>query len=269
MPGRKSHRELKFALSLFQDALGLSGCLLCRALLQAERRSLFTFLYEGMSAPHVREKFLEGGGFCTRHFWWVMHVGRNRWGVGQVELAELCRQLVPRAAREIAEAGKSRPRVRILPFARAGKKKQEPPASFPGAGCMFCREWLERDQSLVALLEKLLDQAEFARALASHGLCSRHACLALTAWRHPGRRRQLSEILRGRSDQLVADLAEYLRKQDHRFRDEPFGREADVVVRAVEFLAGLDGARPEVDRVADRISRGRQAESSDAPGTSS
>jgi Family of unknown function (DUF6062) len=269
MPGRKSDADLKFALSLFRDALGTRGCVLCRTLLQAERRSLFTFLYEGMGAPHARERFLEGGGFCPRHFWWVMHVGHNRWGVGPVELAELCRQLVPRAAAAIAAAGKSRPRARALPFARARKNKQELPASVPGAGCIFCREWLEREPRLVALLEKLLDQEEFSRALAAHGLCFRHACLAVAAWQQPGKRRQLSEILRARSDQLVADLAEYLRKQDHRFRDEPFGREADVVERAVEFLAGLDLARPEADRAAHRISRGGKSESSDAPGPSS
>jgi Family of unknown function (DUF6062) len=264
MPARRSHRDLQFALSVFRDALGLGGCLLCRALLEAERRSLFTFLYEGMSAPHVREKFLNGGGFCPRHFWWVMHAGQNRWGVGRVEVADLCRQLVPQAAAEIAEAGESLPRSGVLSFARAKKKKQRSSTLFPGAACIFCREGLEREQRLVELLEKLLDQEEFARALSAHALCFRHARLALTAWKQPGKRQRLSEILRIRCDQLVTDLSEYLRKQDYRFRDEPFGREADVVDRAVEFLAGLDLARPEAERVAGRTSRSKKSESSDA-----
>jgi hypothetical protein len=40
---------------------------------------------------------------------------------------------------------------------------------------------------------------------------------------------------------MLADLGEYTRKCDHRFRGEPFGPEGDVWLRALNALAGGAG----------------------------
>jgi ribosomal protein L13 len=37
---------------------------------------------------------------------------------------------------------------------------------------------------------------------------------------------------------LAGELSEYLRKHDYRFSHEPYGPEADAVVRATEILVG-------------------------------
>jgi hypothetical protein len=36
-----------------------------------------------MTAPNVLEKFVEGGGFFPRHFWWAMNIGINPWSVAR------------------------------------------------------------------------------------------------------------------------------------------------------------------------------------------
>ena len=57
-----------------------------------------------------------------------------------------------------------------------------------------------------------------------------------------GRARLVRHEARGWGE-LVAELHEYIRKQDYRFHDEPQGHEQTSPVRAVEQMAGLGGMR--------------------------
>jgi hypothetical protein len=43
---------------------------------------------------------------------------------------------------------------------------------------------------------------------------------------------------------LRADLAEFIRKNDHRFRGEPFGLEGDAWLRAIEAVSGAAPPKP-------------------------
>jgi Family of unknown function (DUF6062) len=235
-------RELQFALSVFRDGLEDGGCLICRAVARVEQRALFAFLYEGITAPDVMAKFVEGGGFCPQHFWRVMNIGINRWSVGQVEMATLCSQVILRAVEELL--GRKRYRRQQGRFSLGGPEGKQT-AIFPGRKCVFCHERHDREQSLVELLETVVEQEEFERVVTTQGLCLQHALIALTSWKRRDRVDWLSEIIRARSDKLILDLHSFLRKYDERFRDEPFGLEIDAVQRAAHFLAGLDLSRPE------------------------
>lgn len=242
MPGS---RELQFARSVFRDVMESPGCAVCQALARVEQDSLYSFLYEGMTSPDVLERFQKGGGFCSRHFWWAMNVPANRWGVGRVELAALCRGLVPRAAAALARVGKARGAARLFPRPRA-RKRPAPP--LPGGDCIFCAELAAREESFVTLLEEVLEQEEFARAVSAEGLCARHSALALASWQRPARVEWLREVIRAQAARLAAGLDEFLRKYDHRYRDLPFGPEVDIVDRAARFLAGLDSSRPRAEK---------------------
>lgn len=239
---RPAMSELQFALSVFRDGLEDGGCLICGAVARVEQRSLFAFLYEGMTAPDVLERFTEGGGFCPRHFWWVMNLGINPWSVGPVEIATLCKYVIPRAVDELQRSREKGDQAGLLSRARRAIKRT---TAFPGKMCVFCIERLDREQSLVALLEMVVEREIFAQAVTTHGLCLHHAFRALNSWKCPDRIEWLSAIIRARSDRLVLDLRAFLRKYDDQFRDEPFGREIDAVHRAVQFLVGPDPARSE------------------------
>src|SRR5713226_10357112 len=96
-------RSLPFAWGAFEKALKRRGCPVCQVLREWEQRSLFSFLYEGMMSPPFCQKFLDGGGFCARHFFMVTHLGTNFWSVGAFEVANLCVPLVAKAKRRSAD----------------------------------------------------------------------------------------------------------------------------------------------------------------------
>jgi hypothetical protein len=61
-------RQLPLMAAVLDKALQGDGCVLCRAVEDVEAKSIFTFLYEGMTMPATREAFVDAGGFCPRHF---------------------------------------------------------------------------------------------------------------------------------------------------------------------------------------------------------
>ena len=237
MPKSSGTGDIAIALSVFRAGLERGGCLVCLALTDAESRALHSFLYEGMTTPPALLAFLAAGGFCPRHFRRAMRLGVNRWSVGCVELAILCRHLLPRAAAEAGEIRARRRRARLF-ASRPGGNQQ--PSLFPGRSCIFCQDWNEREARFVTLLELVAEREEFARALDSDGICVAHGTLALAAWQSHSRAERLARILQARSDRLFASIQAFLQKYDERHRHEPFGPEADALEQAADFLAGLD-----------------------------
>lgn len=252
MSNARANGEGVFARMVFRDALEAGGCLVCRAVADMDQRSIYSFLYEGIEAPSVLARFLAGGGFCPRHFRQVAELGVNRWSVGCVETAILCRHMLPRATREAAELGRSRETIRLL---SAGGGGADTPL-FPGRDCMFCKESAEQEARFVALLETATEDEALSSAIANGGLCLPHGYAALKHWRGRRRVEWLRAQIEAQSERLAKDLQEYLRKYDERFRREPFGGEIDVVERAVGFLAGTKSNG--LKQAAVRHTRGRR-----------
>jgi Family of unknown function (DUF6062)/HEAT repeats len=234
-------RSLPLTWNAFEAAFEREGCPICDILRGWEERSLFSFLYEGMMNPEARQQFLDGGGFCARHFWAATHLGINFWSVGTLEVANLCAPLVASAEKGIDEgAGKTSRPGKALVWRRKAKAQ---PAS-RGAACMFCGEVKAEEQSLIEILEQLVSDEAFGRRIADQGLCLPHFQRAIAEWKRPARREWLVQVARERIAALAHDLKELIRKYEHRYRDEPIGREADIVRRAMEFLIGFDSRLP-------------------------
>ncbi len=239
---RKHHERqdtLAFIRAPLQQALRRPGCAVCHVVRDWEQRSLFSFLYEGMTVAPARQKFLDGGGFCSRHFWLATHLGVNFWSVGGFEVANLCAPLVAKAQVEIerVEAWRGRARRVVL-----WKSRDEIPTALPGRACVFCAEIRRREKGLIELLEKLVQGEEFARQFAASALCFRHTHLAVNMWKNPSTRAQLAKAFRRSTDELIRELNEFIRKHEHQHRHEPFAREADVVARVMEFLVGWESS---------------------------
>ena len=103
---------------------------------------------------------------------------------------------------------------------------------------MFCQDNQEKEQFLAQVLEELVDEEEFHKPLAAHGLCIRHGELSLQIWKDLRKRDELFSQLEAQLRDLVADLREFIRKRDYQFRNEPPGREQDSVPRAMQFFVG-------------------------------
>ena len=75
----------------------------------AERKGIHSFLHEGMMFPSVREKFLDGGGFCLHHFWMAKAIEEYAWQTGGFGIAILCSDLASLAGSGLADPSRASP----------------------------------------------------------------------------------------------------------------------------------------------------------------
>jgi hypothetical protein len=190
------------------------------------------FLYEGMMSPDVRHDFLEGGGFCLRHFAMAVEIEDECWPAGGFGVAILCEDVLRKAQAA----------VECIRPSKNGRRRSGV-ALEPGSACIFCSENRRKEQALVEVLEELSDEDEFAAPLNAGRLCLGHVQLALNTWKDSAKHEWLAAALRERSAALAADLREFIRKHDYQFRDEPKGREQHSVRRTAEFLFGSHYSR--------------------------
>jgi hypothetical protein len=238
-PARKSRDSLWFTRDTLSKAFARGGCAICNAVRTAERKSIHSFLHEGMMFPSVRQKFLAGGGFCLRHFWMAKEIEEQAWQTGGFGIAILCEDLARLARSGLAAIKAIEPNLRSSLFRRS-----EAHPFVPGRACMFCQENLEKEQFLGEALEELSDEEEFAVPLAANGLCIPHGQVALQIWKDPVKRERLFAQLDGRIAELESDLREFIRKHDYQYRDEPRGPEQDSVLRSMRLFAGPNPCRP-------------------------
>ncbi len=187
-----------------------------------------------MSAS-VRQKFLDGGGFCSRHFWMAKEIEEETWLRGSIAVAILCEDLTRQANAGLANVAVVEPNSRTTLF-----RHREVKAFVPGHSCMFCQDNADKETFLAEVLEELVDEPEFATPLERNGLCIRHGQLSLQVWKDQAKRKQLFAQLEAQVSELSADLREFIRKYDYQYRDEPRGREQDSVLRALRLFVGPD-----------------------------
>jgi hypothetical protein len=230
---------LWFTRNTISKALALGGCAICNTVHAAERKGIHSFLYEGMMFPSVRQQFLDGGGFCLRHFWMAKEIEDWTWQTGGFGMAILCEELARLADSGLASVNAIEPNSRT-----ALLKRRETRAFVPGHDCMFCQDNRDKERFLAEVLEELVDEQEFAKPLAQHGLCARHGQLALQLWKDQGKREELFQQLKTQVSELATDLREFIRKHDYQHRKEPPGREQDSVLRAIRFFVGPNPCGP-------------------------
>ena len=213
-----------------QDALQAGGCPLCRIGERAGIRYLDTLNYEGVNDPGLRRALRSARGLCHGHAWQWTHLRGSPLGVAIV-YQNLVKDLI-----DTLES--SEPIV-----ARGRGSRRQPAGRLTTTGhCPACRAADEAVERYGLTLLAHLERPELGQAYAAAGgLCLSHLRLVLLqaderqaltvqAW-------QLAvyRILHGQ-------LAEFIRKHDHRFRQEPFGDEKDSWTRAVASLAGAADA---------------------------
>jgi hypothetical protein len=186
-----------------------------------------------MMSPSVRQEFLEGGGFCTRHFRMAKQIEEQTWPAGGIGMAILCEDLLRVADFNLQS---SRSLSRNPKFPLRNRRGDHP--FLPGQSCIFCNDTLDKERFLLEVLEELVDEREFAEPLSKHGLCVRHTQLTREIWIDETKRAKLFAELRKRLGDLSADLREFIRKHDYQFRHEPPGPEANAVERTMGLLLG-------------------------------
>jgi hypothetical protein len=220
------------------------GCVLCRAVHDIEERALFSFLYEGMTIQPARERFVHGGGFCPHHFRMALKQARAAGYVGPFEIASLC-QLLLNAGLQRDHLVQAKPEGGKWP----GFRRKAPAQDFtePGENCMLCADSSGKEKNLVAALEALTTDAAIAERVEKDGLCQRHGTMALQTWEATEHREWLNQVLSRQRLEIKRLVDEFLRKHDHRFRQESAGPESDAVRRALQYLLGTEAAEEAED----------------------
>lgn len=183
------------------EALEERGCAICRRAEESVEGAIAAILHEQVNDAGFRERLLGSRGFCREHAWRVVH---------QHDI--LGTAILHRAL-----------------LASSGSRT---------APCPLCesREVAERiaSETLVAHLD---DERVLERLRRSDGLCNEHYERAMTSSR---RSRRLAGAQRAAREALIGQLDELIRKQDYRFQEEPLGEEANVWLRAVAAVSGLE-----------------------------
>jgi hypothetical protein len=223
------------------EACTQPGCPVCRVVLGLVDRYLNVLFYEGVNDIPTRATLRRSRGFCGSHAWRLLggEVG-NALGVAIIYhdvLTNVLRDLPPIEGEEQSSG------VAAF-FIRAGRQagswvKKTLSALTPTGTCLACAERDQVTSLAVDILLNSLQEEEFRTALAgSDGLCLPHLRQAAN---QSGSENQVALLLQTSLPQieaLNADLAEFIRKNDYRFRSEGFGKEGDAWRRAVAKAQG-------------------------------
>jgi len=214
------------------DALAESGCPLCREGARDERREIATFVREGRFSQTSRTLFLAGGGYCRRHAW-LLHSRATELGTG-ASIVDLYGMVLRRDLRELDALSR-----RLSP-----RRRPRPRRVLARGPCLACeRTRVADERHAYFLVEALREEPVRQSYRRSDGLCVEHASSVLAAGLAEGELdvvRFIVDDLVSRLNGLAGRLAEYNRKRDYRYADEPKGDEQQSWMDVIRHYVGED-----------------------------
>ncbi len=237
---RKQPRAIPYYDNL-SKALEEAHCPLCRLLAQGADRYIDSMLWAMVNDPDSREAVRDSRGFCHQHAWMLVRGGAAL-GV-TIVMDSVVRKLLDVMAANSAEGMAASPLDalrRALRLPRSEVVDKLITELSPQVPCPVCidAQQLERGYS-----DTLLEHMRGPKSLADHyrqsdGLCLPHFQSVLKR-AAPGE--SLQTLLQAHQaiwQKLQAELAEFIRKNDHRFTHEPIGEEGDAWQRALAAISG-------------------------------
>jgi hypothetical protein len=211
------------AYDLFEK-FSLPGCPICRITFDSVHHYLDSLIYEYVNKPATHEAVRAARGFCPIHAWHI----QDQLNASAFGIAILYEGLLRLLMREMGDQGGRR---QVGQAASAFKSQAECPA---------CIHQRSVEEHLLRNLLEHLDQDEFAAGFRqSAGVCLPHLRQMLELPGDPNLKARLLMTQREIWADLQANLAEFIRKHDHRFAQEPFSEaEATCARRVIEQLAG-------------------------------
>lgn len=214
MPDAQTIYELRLAFHK-------PGCPVCSLVQRAGARYIEGTFNESMLDPGIRQKLVISNGFCYEHTWESINLKLSD-ALGH---AILYQDLVKDAIKKIGENERD-----------TGSKLAS--ALEPATACPACQveeAALERIVNTIAIA--ILKQDFVAEFKGSSGICIPHLKFLLPKL-DANRRAIVFSIQQACLENLKAELAEFIRKSDYRFRDEIIGKEGDSYKRAADLIKG-------------------------------
>ena len=229
-----------------RDALTKPGCPICSLTALAAERYLGSLLWEKVNDVGLRSQIRQARGFCRDHAW---NLASHRAALGT---AIITRDVLRTLLEELEEPHPRGPFPLSLRGPQESRRARQAATASnalavrlaPQASCPACAQVDEMEDVLLTtfVVHLLGPEGLLTPYEASDGLCLPHFCQALDRVRN---QRVLAALVRAQTTiwrRLSGQLSEFIRKNDHRFRDEPWGDEGDSWRRAI---AALAGSRPE------------------------
>lgn len=232
------------------DACQKPGCPICTLGHAAARRNIQTLVYEGVNDYGVRAKLRESLGYCYEHAWLLPEGGESAaLGIAIIhrDLLNTVRQSLEKIKYDKSTRRKFRSIVAdtISPNDRLGEDPRTARYLPTTASCPACMDRLKVEnlafKSLIDALEKE-DKPMITALEHSAGLCLPHLRQSLEEVRGLPSFSTLVNISKAQIEVLIGELDEFIRKNDHRFRDEKItAQERDSWRRALERMVGQKG----------------------------
>lgn len=205
-----------------------SGCAICRLVGEHERRQVDTLNYECVMDPDIRAHVRRSAGFCADH------VQVWRANASKLATAQIYGDVLDRTAEELARVSFSRRRTADVMRSRA----RSIDVLVQERDCLICAASAETLRHLIKVLNRSFSDARLRDAFNRGFVCIPHGRYALAE--APD---QIAfDIVRTRlvdvSAEIRSDLAEIVRKHDHRFTNEAPGAEVGAGDRAIRLVTG-------------------------------
>jgi len=220
------------------------SCPICRLTFHAVGAYLDSYLYEGVTDSYFRPALRASRGFCADHAWRLVHSATSSLGMA-ITYQDVVHVLAAVMRREKDRTGAAfKPRLR-LPWHRNGNLASslaEFVNKLSGSRqCPACEYASSIETTFISFALDLLDDDSVAPRLA-HSLCLKHFGLTIQRVRSRKHFDLLVTHQLAALEELEGELAEFVRKNDYRFRDEEFGAEAGSWRRAPLHVAAFPAA---------------------------
>lgn len=223
------------------EACEQSGCPVCRVEGRILERYIENLFYESVNDIKTRERLRASLGFCREH----ARMATDRRLGNALGFAIIYQDVITNILR-----GLEKDAVAPNSFRLPALLKQVPEqvsatvqrvlyALTPHKHCLVCQQQEKTTQLVVSALVEGLTEPQLADALrSSNGLCIPHLKKTFESVRDITTSDLLLSIHRAQLESLRGELAEFIRKNDYRFKDEGIGAEGDSWRRAVNKLTG-------------------------------
>lgn len=222
------------------EAMADPGCAFCALQKRAADRYLDALLWESVNDPRLRREVTAARGFCRDHAWMLVRPGTA------LSSAIIYKDVVAGAAHVVQNASGNVQRTTIGQRLRASFRRRRPAedalarALAPTQACPVCINAAEIEGHLCATVATAMKRSDdfLAHYRASAGLCLAHFGVLIGGTTQPEARAALIDAQLAIWQSLEAELAEFIRKTDYRFRHEKFGDERDAWERVIALTSG-------------------------------
>ncbi|MCW3100615.1 MAG: hypothetical protein JWL77_6233 [Chthonomonadaceae bacterium] len=190
-------------------------CPVCTLVQRSVERQIRAFFTEFVNDPAARTRFRQSRGFCTHHTPLILELG------DALAISILYADLAERT-QDRWQTGR---KWRFFTGERMGGQ--------PWSPCHACAAEMEAGERYTQALAAGLERPEvWVSVEAEERLCLDHVVGILSAAK-PAAAKRFQELEAGRLARLQAELEEFIRKNDYRFRGEAWGTERDAWQRAL------------------------------------